>query len=95
MAQIKKFGVLQTAKIAAIMYFVITLIFMIPFGLITLIAGFAKGGREGVAGGFFGGIFMILAPIIYAVLGFLFVALGCLLYNSIAKYVGGIEIEIE
>jgi len=95
MAQIKKFGVLQTAKTAAVMHFVITLIFVIPFGLISLIAGFATGGREGIAGGFLGGIFMIFAPIIYAILGFVFVALGCLLYNFIAKYIGGIEIEIE
>jgi len=94
MVQIKKFGVLQTAKIAAVMYFAISLIFVIPFGLITLIAG-ATGGREGAAGAIFGGVFIIFMPIIYAVMGFVFVALGCLFYNLIAKYVGGIEIEIE
>ena len=94
MAQIKKFGVLQTAKIAAVMYFAISLIFVIPFGLIAFISG-ATGGREGVAGAFFGGVFIIFMPIIYAVMGFVFVALGCLFYNFIARYVGGIEIEIE
>jgi xanthine/uracil permease len=39
MTQIKSFGVLQTAKFAAILYFIFTAIFMIPFGLITLVAG--------------------------------------------------------
>ena len=62
MAQIKKFGVLQAAKIATVMYFVISLIFVIPFGLIALITGAARG-REGVAGTFFGGIFILFMPL--------------------------------
>ena len=95
MVQIKKFGVLQTAKIAAIMYFLISLIFVIPFGLIALVSSFASRGREGVAGALFGGVFIIFMPIVYAALGFVFVAIGCLFYNLVAKYVGGIEIEIE
>jgi len=41
MVQIKSFGVLQTAKFAAVMYFIFSAIFMIPFGLITLVAGSA------------------------------------------------------
>lgn len=94
MAHIKKFGVLQTAKIAGIMYFLVSLIFVIPFGLIALITGAARG-REGVAGPFFGGVFIIFMPVIYAVMGFVFVALGCLFYNLVANYFGGIEIEIE
>ena len=95
MAQIKRFGVFQTAKIAAVMYFLISAIFFIPFGLIALMAGSATRGREGMMGALFGGVFMLFAPIVYAVLGFIFVAIGCLLYNFIAAFVGGIEIEIE
>lgn len=95
MAQIKRFGVLQTAKFAAIMYFIFTAIFMIPFGLFVLIAGSATGGRQGPLGAMFGGVFILFMPIIYALLGFLFVALGCFLYNVIATFAGGIEIEIE
>ena len=41
MVQIKSFGVLQTAKFSAVMYFIFSAIFMIPFGLITLVAGSA------------------------------------------------------
>jgi len=95
MAQIKRFGVLQTAKFAAVMYFIFTVILMIPFGLISIIIGSATGGKEGFLGAMFGGVFMLFMPLIYAVLGFVFVAIGCLVYNLIAKLVGGIEIEIE
>lgn len=95
MAQVKRFGVLQTAKFAAVMYFIFTVILMIPFGLISIIIGSATGGKEGFFGVMFGGAFMLFMPLIYAVLGFVFVAIGCLVYNLIAKLVGGIEIEIE
>jgi len=94
MAQIKSFGVLQTAKIAAIMYFVVSLIIIVPFGFIALITSAARG-REGIAGALFGGVFIFFLPIIYAALGFVFVAIGCIFYNLVAKYVGGIEIDIE
>ena len=95
MAQIKRFGVLQTAKFAAVMYFVISVIFMIPFGLIVFIGGSSAPGREGTMRAPFSSIFMLFMPIIYAIMGFIFVTIACLLYNIIAKYVGGIEIEIE
>jgi hypothetical protein len=94
MVQVKRIGVLQTAKITAVMYFLISLVFLIPFGLIMMIAGSAQGG-PGIAEAFFGGIFLIFMPIVYAVMGFVFVAIGCLFYNLVAKYVGGIEIELE
>ena len=95
MAQIKKFGVLQTAKFAAVMYFILTAIVMIPLGLIGMVMSSVGGGREGLVGALFGGVFIFMAPIIYAVLGFIFVGLTCLVYNLVAQYVGGIEIEIE
>jgi hypothetical protein len=68
---------------------------MIPIGLISYFAGSVFGGGSGLFGGLFGGIFMIIMPIFYAVIGFLFVALTCLIYNLIARFVGGMEIELE
>jgi hypothetical protein len=95
MVRIKRIGVLQTAKLAAILYFIFSAIIMIPIGLISIFAGSAFGGGSGLFGGIFGGTFMIIMPIIYAVLGFIFVAIACLIYNLVAKFVGGIEIELE
>lgn len=60
MAQVKRFGVLQTAKFAAIMYFIFTAIFMIPVGLIAIITGSASGSEEGSFGAMFGGVFMFV-----------------------------------
>jgi hypothetical protein len=38
---------------------------------------------------------MIGMPIMYALMGFVFGALGALIYNVFAGMVGGIEIEVE
>jgi hypothetical protein len=95
MAQIKRFGVLQTAKFCAVLYFIMTAIFLIPFGLIAMLTGAFAGGTEGLFGVMFGGMFIFFLPLVYAVMGFIFVAIGCLIYNGTAKVTGGIEIEIE
>ena len=38
---------------------------------------------------------MIFMPILYGILDFVFGLIGALLYNGIARVIGGIEIEIE
>ena len=37
----------------------------------------------------------IFAPIIYAVMGFIIGVIGAFIYNLVAKWVGGIEVEVE
>jgi hypothetical protein len=37
----------------------------------------------------------LFAPIIYAVLGFIIGVIGAFIYNLVAKWVGGIEVEVE
>jgi hypothetical protein len=100
--RINKIGVLSVAKMYALMMLVISLIISIPYGLVIMIFGAAMmgaGGREGfMAGG--GGIvmgllFMVGLPIFYGAMGFVFGAIGALVYNVFAGIVGGIEIEVE
>jgi asparagine N-glycosylation enzyme membrane subunit Stt3 len=42
----------------------------------------------------FGPGFLVLMPFLYAVVGFLFVALACAIYNLAARFVGGLEISV-
>lgn len=101
--QIKKFGVLSVAKIQAIMMLLMSLLISIPYGLIFMAFGgmIMGAGREGAgitAGGstiVIGLMLMIGLPIFYGVMGFVFGAIGALLYNLFAGIVGGIEIEVE
>jgi hypothetical protein len=86
----------------ALMMLVISLIISIPYGLVIMIFGAAMMGT-GERGGFMAGggsivmglLFMIGIPIFYGAMGFVFGAIGALVYNVFAAMVGGIEIEVE
>ena len=82
--QIVNISMLQSAKVVGALYLVISIPFVLLFGLFSMFAG-------GV-GHFFGSIFMIvLAPIVYAVVGFLFTLVGAFIYNIVASKIGGLE----
>jgi hypothetical protein len=89
--RVKKIGVLQTSIVSAIIFFILSLIMVVPMMLVMGIAGVFSD-NMGFA---FGGVFMIFMPIMYAVIGFLVTALWCWMYNVVAKWIGGIEIEVE
>jgi hypothetical protein len=84
--QIRRFGVLQTAKVIAVLYGLMGLVF-VPIFLV--VAMFSPSKDSPGAG------FALLMPIIYAVLGFVFTAIGCAIYNFVAGLVGGIEVELD
>lgn len=95
MAQIKRFGIFQTAKFMGVMYLVTTAIIFIPLGLIMSTLGASLVPEDQLIGGLMTGAGMFVMPFIYAVFGFIFVAISCLAYNIIARMVGGIEVEIQ
>lgn len=83
--RIRRFGVAQTAKFFGVMYALIGLIALPIFVLVAMVAPRQAGFGLGLA---------ILLPICYGLLGFVFSAIGCLVYNAVASWVGGIEIEL-
>lgn len=98
MQQVKGFGVLQTAKFMAILYFLIAAVvcvLMIPFML--MFGGMMR--ESGMGGGMMGAggsiLFLILAPFIYAIVAFIATAIGCTIYNVVAKRFGGVEIDLR
>lgn len=100
--RIKKLGVLSLAKMYAAMAFVISLLIAIPYGLFIIIfslVGAAGAGDAGLAiggGGVVMGIgVMIGLPIMYTIVAFVGGAVGAVVYNLFAGFVGGIEIEVE
>lgn len=84
--QIRRFGVGQTAKVVAMLYALVGLV-LVPIFLIA--AMFSP--KETVLGPGFA----FALPIIYGVVGFVFTAIGCAIYNFVAGLVGGIEVELE
>jgi len=92
--RIKRFEPLQLGKMLGILYGIMGLLF-IPFFLFMgmISAQLPPEQRAGMM--IFGVGFALAAPVIYAVMGFLFGALGALIYNLVAKWIGGIEVEVE
>ncbi len=92
--RIKRITPLQLGKMLAILYGIMGLLFM-PFFL--LMAAFASHAPTQQRVGFMalGMGFALFFPLIYAAMGFIFGALGALIYNLVAKWVGGIEVEVE
>lgn len=99
MVQIKRIGIKQTAKVFAIFYFLISLTFILPMALITLLLpiffGSLSGQKSGFSGATLGGVFLLLMPLLYAAIGFVMVAITAFIYNLIAKRIGGVEIELD
>jgi hypothetical protein len=83
--RIRRFGVGQTAKFFGIVYTLVGVV-LAPFFL--LAAMFAPSEAEWGVG------FAILLPILYGLAGFVGTAIGCLIYNLVAGWVGGIEFEM-
>jgi len=92
--RIKRIAPLQLGKMLAILYGIMGLIF-IPFFLV--MSAFASQMPSPQRVGFLalGAGFALFVPVIYAAMGFVFGALGALIYNVVAKWVGGIEVEVE
>ena len=84
--QITRFSLVQTAKVAAVLYFALGAIGAVLLLLASLVSPTAR--SQGI-------LFVVLAPFLYAFFGFVFVFLGCWLYNVVARFVGGIEFTVS
>jgi len=76
----------QAGKFFAVLYFIFGLIFAIPFALLSSVIPAEEAG--------FGVGFAIAFPFIYAIGALIFVPLACLVFNGVAKLVGGLDFEV-
>ncbi len=90
--RIRKFDPTSVAKIMAVLYGLMGLIF-VP--IILVVGAIAPPEAKSAFGFGMGAGLAILFPVIYACIGFVFTYIGAALYNVVAGWVGGIEVEIE
>ena len=99
MVKVTKINVISMGKISGALYGFMGLIFGIIFTVITLIGLLLAVifTRNDVNWWIllFGLGSLILIPIFYGIMGFLMGVIVSAVYNLIAKYVGGLEIELE
>ena len=92
--RLKRIEPLSLGKLFGILYALMALIigaFITVFSLV----GIAVNSQAGLFGLIFGIGAIILLPIFYGIAGFLIGLIGALLYNLVAKWTGGIELEFE
>ncbi len=89
---LKRVGPFSCAKISAVLYGLMGLIVGFLFSLIALV-GAAIGGSGSSA--LFGVGAVIILPILYGGLGFVGGALMAWLFNLVASWIGGLEVEFE
>ena len=95
MYRIRRFNVVKTSTVVAVMYMVIIAVFVVPFLILFAfvgIAGTSQQAQGGVAALLGIGIFAIL---FYGILGWIFTAIACVIYNAVAGWIGGIEVQVE
>lgn len=93
MYRIRRFGVLRTANVVALFYLVTFAILIVPVVLLMLLLGTGTGPRAVQTGPIIGGA--IAALLIYPIIGWVFTAIACLIYNLVARWVGGIEVQVD
>jgi hypothetical protein len=82
---------LRAGIVLAVLYGILSLIF-VPFFLIAAVIGAKSGGS---APAVFGVGFAILMPVLYTAAGFIGGVISAALYNLIAKWTGGFEFEVR
>jgi len=98
--KLKRIDPLQAGKMLAALYGLLSLL-IIPFMLAAMsFASLAARHGGGSAPAFplmlgMGMGFMVLLPVFYAVMGFVFGVISAWLYNLLAKWLGGFELGFE
>jgi hypothetical protein len=82
--RVARVSIWQATKFSAVLYFIMGLVLAIPLAFVAPSTGQAG----------FGVGFAIALPFVYAVGAFIFVPIGCLVFNGVSKLVGGLEFEV-
>ena len=86
MAVLRRIGVLSVAKVTAVIFAIVGLVVAVPFGLVVM----ARGAAAELSL-----LWLVGLPILYAAGGFVGGALYAWLYNVVAGWIGGIELDLE
>ena len=84
--QLIRISILQSSKIMTALYVLMGFIYTL-IGLPIIVFG---GDKLRIMG-----IFYLLAPLIMGIFGFIFFVIFAAIYNGLAKFLGGVEVEIK
>ena len=97
MVRIRRLGIVRTSNTAAMVYLLLTLVILLIAWAFsnavgpTSVADPTTGQRISFD---FPVAFVLIGPLVYAIIGWLFTALFCVFYNLAAGIAGGVEMEL-
>ena len=92
--RLKRIGPLQLGKMAACLYGAMGLLFAPVFLIMSAVSANLPAGQRGTFA-MMGVGFALAAPFLYAAMGFIIGVIGAAIYNLVARWIGGIEVEVE
>jgi hypothetical protein len=93
---IKRVGPVSVGKVAGTLYAVFGLLLGACVSLIAMAGGFGSDSSgAGALGALMGVGAIVIFPILYGALGFLFTMIAAALYNLVAGWVGGVELDLQ
>lgn len=99
MPKIKKFEPLSVMRVAAVCYAALGVLEGVVFGLVLTFSSLSAAAEPSKTSRFLGPLFGVAAiigfPLLFAILGAIGGGLGAVIYNLTARWVGGIEVEVE
>jgi hypothetical protein len=97
MYRIRRFGIVKTATTVAVLYMVVVAVFLVPFLLLfAAAASNLPTGATNISVGVGSMVAIGLVAIFgYGLVGWVITAISCALYNLVAGWVGGVEIQLE
>ena len=87
--QIKRLSPHQNAKVFGVLTALGSLVFFVPMALMFSSTPMGGAGQGPM------GLMLVLFPLIYLVMGYISVAVGCLIYNFAFGFLGGFEYETD
>ena len=84
---------MSAAKVGGVLYALLGLLFGVIFSLLSLTG--MTGAGMAAYGMLFGAGAIIILPIVYGILGFIFIGIAAALYNVAAKMAGGLEVQVD
>jgi hypothetical protein len=96
MATVRRIGPGSAFKVGLVLYGIMGLLIGIIFAAVSMLGGaLAPPAETGMFRMFFGAGAIVLLPICYGVIGGISGALGAVIYNLGAGWVGGLEVDIS
>lgn len=95
MAVVKRIGPGSAFKMGLVLYGLMGLILGALFALISTLGAALAPPELGAFKFLFGVGAIIIMPLCYGVIGGIFAAIGAVLYNFVAGWVGGLEVDIS